>query len=123
MTYQEFLTRVIDDGIEAAKRDYGEGEKLEGSVKGFESCRGKNPPEILDLLVAARKACHDAYRNNVAEGYWGLRCCEAEIEWVANCVSAMLVNQGVEPLTSTLPTARGVMKAAQIIGVKSEETT
>lgn len=35
-----FLNRIIDDGIAAAKRDYDEGDKLNGSVAGFEGGGG-----------------------------------------------------------------------------------
>lgn len=126
MNYDEFLTRIIDDGIEAARKDYKRPEqraKLSGALEGFETCRDKNPEELSVLLKAAQRKTRIA-RSRVNEGeigvddYWRIRCCEAEIEWVCNVVSAMLVNQGTPPIIT--PTARGALKAAEILGVKGE---
>lgn len=126
MTYAEFLKKVVDEGIEGARRDYGSGSdrheaKLAGSIEGFEACRGKSPTEIAGLLAEARKRTREAF-NRANEGeissnrYWRIRCREAEIEWTANVVSAMLVNQGLPYIVP--PTARAVMQAARIVGVK-----
>lgn len=115
--YNEFLNKVIDDGIEAAKEDYASRpEKLKGSIEGFEACRGKNPLELAEVLKQASKKTHEARMNRVPN-YWEIRCFEAEVEWVCNCVSAILMNQGLPTIIS--PTARGYMKAAQIVGVES----
>jgi hypothetical protein len=122
MTYGEFLVRIIADGIVAAREDYSRPDqeaKLRGSVEGFEACRGKTPVELLGVLAEARKASHTAFaRVNHSEiseqEYWRIRCHEAEVEWVANVVSAMLANQG-DPVIVP-PTCRGVLKAAEILG-------
>jgi hypothetical protein len=117
MDYETFLTRIIDDGIAAARADYANDEdKREGSVEGFEACRGKAPLDILKLLTEAGAATLRAMREDDTH-YWRIRCREAEIEWVANCVSAILINMGSAPLASHLPTARAVMKAAEVFGV------
>lgn len=125
MTYDEFLTRIIDDGIAAARADYAKPEQvewLEGSIAGFEACRGKNPLALRELLTAAMKNAGDARVHNAPpEDYWYLKCLALEVEWVANCVSALLVNQDGHPLASHLPTARAVMKAAEVIGVAPME--
>ena len=116
MDYNEFLKRVIDEGIEAAKKDYVKPEqkdKLEGSILGFEKCRGKNPEELVEMLKEAGKATNAASGNS---NYWYVRCQEAEIEWVCNCVSAIIVNGGQKPIIPV--TARGALKAAEIVGVK-----
>lgn len=118
MTYDDFLTRIIDDGIEAAKADYTKPEQathLKGAVAGFEACRGKPPAGLVILLGEAHKRTMEAYGEDVLD-YWERRCFELEVEWVTNCVSALLVNQGGLPLTSYHPTARGVMKAAEVLG-------
>lgn len=128
MTYDDLLHRLIADGIEAARRDYAGADdrrraKLAGSIDGFEDCRGKQPSEILGILNAARKRTHEA-RIRLHEGeirdhdYWRVRCREAEVEWMANCVSAVLVNQGLPPIVA--PTARAMMAVARIVGVKNE---
>ncbi len=124
MNYHEFLDRVVNDGIEAAKKDYSRPDqesKLRGSIQGFEDCRGKSPTEIGEILKKADKRTFEA-SIRVHEGeisdqeYWAVRCRELEIEWVANVVSAMLMNQGLPVIV--VPTARGAMKASEIVGVE-----
>jgi len=137
MNYQNFLTRVIDEGIQAARKDYDqpdEIDKLTGSVAGFEACRDKSPTELKTMLTNSRvgtfRAREDHRREagpaqldanfhgsltEEAKGYWWYRCFEAEVEWVCNVVSAMLLNEGRSPIATV--TARGMMKAAEIVGV------
>lgn len=123
MSFDEFLSRVIDDGIAAAKADYVKPEqkhKLEGSIEGFEACRDKSSVQLALLLADARQAAQRAYQESAGsdevEDYWRVRCYEAEVEWVCNCVSAVLMNESRECIVP--PTARGVMKAAEIVGVR-----
>jgi hypothetical protein len=116
MDYLEFLTRVIDDGIAGARKDYEKHPaKLAGAVAGFEACRGRVPADLFELLVEARKrrvaAC--ASGNTLAHGM--VRCFEAEVAWVCNVVSAVLMNERRPVIVA--PTARGFMKAATIVGV------
>lgn len=121
MNYNEFLEKVINDGIEAVKNDYKEGDnRREGSLKGFEECRGKSPEELYALLIEARKTANDKFfetqedDKKAVDEYWYLNSRAWEIEWVCNSVSAMLVNQGLPPLI--LPTCRGHLNAARILG-------
>jgi hypothetical protein len=123
VTYEAFLTRVIDDGIEAARRDYADKpEKLRGAVAGFEACRGKSPVELKVLLDRTHMASHDLSAQAFALGpgrgealkeFWETRCYEAEVEWVCNCVSAMLMNEGLPVIVQ--PTARGVLRADEVL--------
>lgn len=116
MNYLVFLDKVIDDGVAAARKDYAHDEdKREGAVAGFEACRSRMPEEILVILRGAAEATRRAMLDDDPH-YWRVRCFEAEIEWVANVVSAALVSQGCAPLAAHLPTARGMMKAAQVLG-------
>jgi hypothetical protein len=118
MNYNEFLTKVIDEGIEAATSDYTkESEKLQldGSIAGFNACRNKNPEELVEVYKLANKETADAF--NSEKEYWYYRCFQLEVEWVCNVVSAMLMNEGHSPILSWLPTANGAMKAASIIGI------
>lgn len=113
-----FINKVIDQGIEAAKADYvkpDQKKNLEGSIKGFEDCRGKSPTELKELLHVASKTANDIIFTDDVTEYWYYRCRALEIEWVCNCVSAILVNEGQAPLSSFLPTSRGVMKANEIL--------
>ncbi len=110
-SYQDLLARVIGDGIEAARVDYRPGPELDGSVAGFEACRGRTPEQLAALLQEARLEA----RRGQAGDYWFWRCRELEVEWVCNVVSAALLNQGLPVIVT--PTARGVFKAAEILGV------
>lgn len=119
MNYQYFLEQVINDGIEAAKSDYSgpkDKERLDGSIAGFEACRKKNPDELVDVFQKASEDMNQAYIEQKSN-YWWYRCFQAEVEWVCNVVSAMLINEGHHTLISYLPTSSGVMKASEIIGV------
>jgi hypothetical protein len=114
MNMTEFIETVISRGIAAAKKDYDKPEqsdKLKGSLEGFELCRGKNPKQLEELLAAARNDTIEAHRNQATD-YWVIRCREVEIEWVCNVVSAVLANQGFQPIVAT--TARGVLMANDI---------
>jgi hypothetical protein len=117
MNYYELLDRIIEEGIAAAEADYEEGPKLDGSVAGFEACRGKPPESLRALFEQAHADTHNAIMANVAEeDYWRIRCYEAEVEWVCNCVSAMLMNEGKPVIVP--PTAGAMMKVASIVGVR-----
>lgn len=123
MDFQKYLNRVIDDGIEAAREDYTrpkQKQKLDGSIAGFEACRSVRMSHIhqdlSELLDTARTATRDAMGQN-REKYLWFRCYEAEVEWVCNCVSAVLLNEGLPTIIT--PTARGVLKASEIVGVLS----
>ena len=135
MTLDEVLSRIINDGIEAAKHDYAPenygGDRptqrglLAGSVAGFEACRGKTPDELKALLHDARQKSHDAMatvyhldgkRKADLKAVWYAKGYEGEVEWVCNCVSAVLMNEGLPTIVP--PTARGMMRVAEIVGVK-----
>ena len=118
MNYEQFLEQVINDGIEGAKRDYKrENQKLlrEGSISGFESCRGKSIVELSKLLEESQKESHKKSMER-AENYWYYLGFALEVEWVCNVVSAMLMNQGQPTIIN--PTARGMIRVANIIGIK-----
>jgi len=123
MDYNEFLTRVIDEGIQAATADYVEEsdkERLEGSIAGFNACRDKTPEQLVEVWSEVSAKVNNAF-GNPEENYWYHRCFQLEVEWVCNVVSAMLMNEGyTTPLLAWLPTANGAMKAASIIGVNAE---
>jgi len=115
MDEQTFLTLVIDDGIEAARLSYkNDTLKRNGAIAGFEACRSLNTDQLADLLKSAEKASEKAMREG-APDYWYWRCRTLEIEWVCNVVSAVRMNSGLSIIIN--PTVRGMMKAAEIIGV------
>ncbi len=119
MNYNDFLNRIIEDGIIAVRADYKEGDKLDGAIAAFEACRNQSPQDLVELLVTANKFMNYAMMSR-HDNYWYFRCYQAEVEWTLNVVCAMLYNQGAPQLVSYLPTARGMMKAAEILGVASE---
>lgn len=121
MTLGALIESVIDRGIEAARRDYSRPDqqsKLEGAIAGFEACRRKCPAGIARELDLARRHTREA-RARVDLGeisgdeYWRTRCFEAEVEWVANCVSVILLRIGLKPIVP--PTMRAAQTVAQII--------
>jgi len=121
MDYNEFLTRVINEGIEAATADYtdpSDKERLEGSIAGFDACKNLLPEQLVEVWQKATNDMNTAFHEQ-QEDYWWYRCFQLEVEWVMNVVSAMLVNEGQNALLSWLPTANGAMKAASIIGVNT----
>lgn len=118
MTLQKLLDRVVDDGIKACSESYKDKpQKRAGAIAGFEACRDKTIFELRQTLDLARKAA-DVARAVDRENYWYLRCFEAEVEWVCNVVSSALHNQGLDTIVT--PTMRGYLKAAEILGVKSD---
>lgn len=118
MTFENFLTRIVDDGIKACQENYKGGDtrqqqKREGATAGFESCRGKTVFELRQQLDIARKLSDLAFVDK--QNYWYHRCFYAEVEWVCNVVSAALENQKQPGIVQV--TARGFLKAAEILGV------
>lgn len=112
-TIMQVLEHVINDGLEAVKDSYKEGSnKLKGSIAGFESCRNKTVQELEQLLNEASQMVYNA-RLIEHEDYWFWRCKQAEIEWVCNVISVILLNEKLPIITA--PTARGVLKAAEIL--------
>lgn len=120
MLLNDALNQIIDDGIEAARSDYSQPKdklKLDGSVAGFEACRGKPPATIQGLIVEFNDDATCKLMER-APDYWYWRCRAAEVEWVANVLSNIMAAQGWEPIA--MMTAGGAMKAAKIIGVKTQ---
>jgi hypothetical protein len=113
VTYNEFLEIIVTGGIEAATRDYDPGDKRNGAIAGFQACIGKSPAELKDLLDASRIATRDARNCEDKYNYWWFRCYELEVEWVCNCLSALLMHLG-EPVIIQ-PTARGTIKAGEVL--------
>lgn len=133
-----YLNQIIDDGIIAAGESYSHRTdnvgkaKLEGAIAGFNACRGLDTNQIADLLKTSRekkqaqllhktaiKRAGDEHKPDESDElahFWYLACYTAEVEWVANCLSAALVNMGIPGIVPV--TARGMMRAAQVLGVR-----
>lgn len=130
-TYVQLLDRVISDGIAEVQEAYKDADdpdgtrhhqqKRVGAIAGFEACRGKQPTEIValynsmhrDSYVTASVGVHSA--DNTRRHYYQ-RYYELQLEWVLNVLSVGLSR----PLLAHLPTYRGAMKYAEIVGVRGE---
>jgi len=123
MTYQKFLNRVIEDGIQAAKDVYTDPkdiDRLKGSIAGFEACRGKSPTELSELRVKANSQALVLHSGQISE-YWFNLSFDWEVSWVCNCVSATLANEGLPTIVP--PTYHGLMKAAEILETEKIKNT
>lgn len=123
MNYEQLLTRLIDEGIAEVSEVYAKPEdhhKRDGAIEGFEACRGKTPEQLVALFTAVEDACAKirAERADASDDhlrrYWKTRYKALQVEFVCNVVSVGLER----PLLPHLPTARGAMKYAGIVGVK-----
>ena len=115
MNYEQALNQVIDDGIEAARADYTKEEdklRLQGSIAGFKACKMLMPDELRKLLTSSRE---NTYKHLEDGMHWYYTCYYLEVEWVCNVISAILMTNNYPTIIN--PTARGVMKAADRIGV------
>lgn len=130
MTYDQLIDQIIADGIaevRVAYADPSEHHKRDGAIEGFEACRGKTPAELVELWREAEDEAHRITRLNVdgvafmKAAYWKQRYKALQIEFVLNVVSVGLVNSGKAPLLGHLPTARGAMQYAKIVGVRGED--
>lgn len=121
-TYDQLLDRIITDGIaevSVAYADPKEHHKRDGAIEGFEACRGKTPADLIALWVEAERDSMHLRREPSAENvqaYWKQRYNAIQIEFVLNVLSVGLET----PLLAHLPTSRGAMKYAEIMGVRGE---
>jgi hypothetical protein len=127
MQYLNALDAVIERGIAGVKESYkDEPHKRDGSIEGFRACRDKTPGELFEILKTAgertKQARDDHHNGKISiQEYWKIRYAEVQIEWVCNCVSVMLMNQGqTSPFPRHVgPTARAASLVASIVGVAS----
>ena len=131
MPYAQLLDRIITDGIVEVREAYADPKdhhKRDGAIQGFEACRGKSPADLVALWSAAEKIAAQIARerreNSPMDGdvaaYWRQRYKAMQIEFVCNVISVGLVNNGQPPLLGHLPTARGAMKYAAVVGMREE---
>lgn len=113
MTYVEFLSFLIEDGIEAARLDYLDHPyKQEGAIDGFNECRALQPHALTNLLQDAQQTARVKWLVQAGD-YWYWRLREAEIEWVCDVVSAVLYWHGHPVII--VPTTRGILRAIDIL--------
>ncbi len=122
--YDQLLERIISEGLAEVHEAYAtpnEHHKRDGAIEGFEACRGKTPLELVDCWKEAEAAASKIMRDDREaktddQRYWRQRYKAMQIEWVCNVVSVAFVNNGYAPLLGHLPTMRGAMKYAEIVG-------
>jgi deoxyadenosine/deoxycytidine kinase len=124
-TYEQLLDRIIADGIAEVREAYTDPKdrhKHDGALEGFEACRGKTPAELVALWTEAEKLSariRERGKNDPDDvqnhWYWKSRYKALQIEFILNVVSVGLNT----PLLAHLPTYRGAMKYAQIVGVRN----
>lgn len=130
LTYDQLVDRIIADGIAEVQVAYADPKdhyKRDGAIEGFEACRGKSPTELVKLWQQTEGHAENLVHAHDADpegddlnNYWRLRYKALQVEFVLNVISVGL-NQ---PLLSHLPTYRGAVKYAQIVGVHGgEEST
>lgn len=115
MNLLQFVNRVVDEGIKAAKRDYARSdqrEKLKGSIAGFEACRDNEPIDLKLLLDSAHQATETA-REDGDEMFWWYRCYEAEVEFVCKCVSVVLMRDKYPKIAE--PCSRSIALTEKIL--------
>lgn len=126
MEYLVALDAVIRRGIEGCKKTYkDQPNKLEGSIKGFESCRDKTPEELHQLLDESHKnteqARRDANEHKLStQEFWKIRHVELQIEWTCNNMAVWFISSGLRsPFPKRVgPTAFAHRNMAGIIGVR-----
>jgi len=120
-TCRQLIERLITDGIAEVREAYADPtdhHKRDGAIEGFEACRGKTPAELVTLWQEAQREGDDQLMRSERtdsdlKSYWRLRYKALQIEFVLNVLSVGLRH----PLLAHLPTARGAMKYAEIVGV------
>lgn len=116
MRYQDFLTKVVEESTKAASRDYAARTKKahrEGSIAGLKACLDKSPPQLALLLERAERVHKKtiATKTNIGR-YWRVRCFFAEVEWVCNVMSVILMTQGMPTIVP--PTQRAAKFASEL---------
>lgn len=118
MNYSEFLNRVIETGIEGARHDYNDplnsthALMLKGAIEGFDLCREKSPEQLNSCLLSTGQQCAQAFQAD-ADDYWLHATRNREVEWVCNCVSCLLINEGLSPIIQ--PTAQAMLHTNHIL--------
>lgn len=115
MDRRQILDRIVDDGIVSVREHLSrpdQTDKLDGSVKGFEACRGLSDQELRDLLAACETAWMDARNRRDGDIEW-FRWYWLQVEWTANCLSVWLMQQNQPVIVQ--PTARAALNVERIL--------
>ena len=126
MTIDTYKERLITDGLTSVKKNEKRQERIKGGVAGFELCRKLNSmADFEEELERRRKEelrlMNEYYgmkceRKEVLDEYWEYRYATVQIEYVFERMLVMWSQMG---LYSGPLSARAVLRAADIVGVKS----
>ena len=122
MTFDEFKTRVIEDGLAEVREVYAEDEpKREGAIEGFETARRLSTREAFEAALHERSLReHEmrcAYyeqpaieRDDDLSSYWRFRWGTLQVEWVYNVLLVAFWSRPGDMISS-----RAAMKAAEVL--------
>jgi hypothetical protein len=114
MKLSDVIGRVIEDAMVSARRTYANDEpKRTGALAGLSECRGKTTDELGVLLHGARLAATTTARQGNVR-HWEVAAFAAEVQWVCECASAVMKDQGMVPLVQ--PTPAATLKVMEIVG-------
>ena len=117
MPEAELVETAIEDAIEEVRLRFSKPAqklRLDGAMEGFGACRGLGA-EGLKALERDAAASTLSAMNHDKDRYWYWRERQLSIEWIRNVLGAARLNAGLPPLADV--TARGMAKAAAILGV------
>lgn len=121
MTFEEFKTRVIEDGLAEVREVYaGDDTKREGAVEGFEIARRVETREGFEATLQERSlrehelrcAYYDQprdERDDDLSDYWRYRWATLQVEWVYR---TLLVAFWAQP--GDMLSGRAIQKAAEV---------
>lgn len=120
MTLGEVMHALIDEGVAQARIDLSlpsQSETLSGTIAGYESCRGLEPEEMMELLSRSGLELLGAVEQQRPE-VTRLRAYDACVRFVASVMSCALEYHGLPPITRITFQAR--MRYAAIVGWSEE---
>jgi len=118
VTIDEFKERLIVEGVASVEKNETRPERLMGGKAGFELCRSLNTmADFKECLVARHAHEHKLRMAEARDGFWEYRYATIQVEYV---YERMLVAWSRMGLYSGPLSARAVLRAADIIGVKGQ---
>ena len=114
---KQFINEVVKDGLESIRTNshthFDHKDRKEGAIAGFEACMDIETVEMLrEVLYAATEKQQEAFKTK-SDDYWWFRYFTLQVEWVANCLSVLLMQQKKNVIV--LPTQSAAMKASEVV--------
>ena len=120
MLVRDFLHFLLEDALEEARAAHpGPSDRLafEGAERALAECRAalcsEDPSRDLGRLLARAREDSEAATANAAPDQWFWFCREAQVEWIANVFSVILMNNRMPTIVPpTRPAAQAVARLA-----------